>query len=110
MNTYEGLFIFDSSLSDDVLADVLAKMGEEITRLGGEVRETAVLGKKLFARPLKKRESGIYVRIGFSLAGDKVDALLARYHLNEAIFRMQITRQDPRPVVPVTVDEAEGQA
>ena len=96
MNKYDGLYIFAGSAKDDSLDKSVEKMGAEITRLGGEILETEILGKRTFARPMKKRENGVYVRIRFKLDPLQVTPLINRYHLLEDLFRVQILAVNDR--------------
>jgi ribosomal protein S6 len=67
-----------------------------VTRVGGNVLETVSLGKRSFSRPMKKRESGVYVKVRLELDPQKVDELVNRYHLVEEVFRVQILAVDDR--------------
>ncbi|MEI7899648.1 MAG: 30S ribosomal protein S6 [bacterium] len=96
MNKYDGLYIFAGSAKDDVLDKQIDKARGEITRLSGNVLSTDVLGKKSFARPMHKRDSGVYVKIRFELDPAQVSTLVDRYRLVEDIFRVQILVIDER--------------
>lgn len=92
MNVYEGMYIFPEDVNDDVLEDGIKAAREEIEKLGGQVDSVTRLGRRGFARMLRKKEAGLYVVIGFQLDGDKVQALNNRYKLTDKIFRTQIVR------------------
>ena len=96
MKKYDGLYIFSGQAKDDSLDKSVEKMGAEITRLNGEVLETEILGKRAFARPMQKRENGVYVRIRFNLDPLQVTPLINRYHLVEDLFRVQILAVNER--------------
>jgi ribosomal protein S6 len=96
MKKYDGLYIFAGHAKDDSLDKSVEKMGAEITRLNGEVLETEILGKRTFARPMHKRENGVYVRIRFKLDPLQVTPLINRYHLIEDLFRVQILAVNER--------------
>lgn len=98
LRVYEALFIFPGSLKDEALQKVLEQARGEITKLKGNLRDTLSIGKRTFARPLKKTASGQYVRIDFSIEPENIAALLARFKLNEDIFRVQIVRPHARKV------------
>ena len=108
MNKYDGLYIFAGSAKDDVLDKQIDKVRGEITRLSGNVLTTEVLGKKTFARPMHKRDNGVYVKIRFELDPAQVSTLIDRYHLVEDIFRVQILAVDERREA-VLVKQAEEQ-
>jgi len=96
MKKYDGLYIFAGSAKDDVLDKQVDKVCGEITRLDGNVLTTEVLGKRTFARPMQKRDNGVYVKIRFELDPSQVSVLLGRYRLTEDVFRVQILAVDER--------------
>ncbi len=90
MNTlYEGLFIFPESLDEEGLDQAIGRVKEELEKLGGSIESTTRMGKKAFARPLKKQKAGLYVVIMFKLEGTKLDAFKARLKLTTNVFRHQ---------------------
>ena len=100
MNTYEGMFIFVDSLKDDALETAVKDLREEIEKLGGEIENTARMGRRPFARlQSKKHKAGNYVVTNFKLAPTQVTPLLARLKLNDHVLRSQIISQ-PAPVEP----------
>ncbi len=96
MKSYDGLYIFAGQAKDEILDKQIERARNEITRLSGTILSTDVLGKRSFARPMHKRESGVYVRIRFQLDPAQVAALTGRYRLIEDIFRVQILAIDER--------------
>ena len=96
MKKYDGLYIFAGQAKDDVLDGQIAKALAEVTRLGGNVLAQEVLGKRTFAHPMRKRESGVYVQVRFELDPAKVSELVNRYRLVEEVFRVQILAVDDR--------------
>ena len=90
MNTlYEGLFIFPETLDEEGLDQAVACVKEELEKLGGTLESTTRMGKKNFARPLKKQKAGFYVVLMFKLEGTKVDAFKKRLKLATDVFRAQ---------------------
>jgi len=96
MKKYDGLYIFAGQAKDDVLESQITKAVAEVTRLGGNILAQEVLGKRTFARPMGKRESGVYVQVRFELEPDKVRELVNRYRIVEEVFRVQILAVDER--------------
>ena len=94
MNTYEGLFIFPEVLDEEGLDQAIGRVKEELEKLGGSIESTARMGKKTFARPLKKQKAGLYVVIMFKLDGTKLDAFKARLKLGTNVFRHQFVETD----------------
>jgi ribosomal protein S6 len=96
MKKYDALYIFVGISKDDVLEANLEKALSEVTRLGGNILEKVSLGKRSFSRPMKKRESGVYVKVRLELDPQKVTELVNRYKLVEEVFRVQILAVDDR--------------
>ena len=96
MKKYDVLYIFAGQAKDDVLESQITKAVAEVTRLGGNILAQEVLGKRAFARPMGKRESGVYVQVRFELDPEKVRELVNRYRIVEEVFRVQILAVDER--------------
>ena len=107
MKKYDALYIFVGMVRDDAVEASLEKALAEVTRLGGNVLEKVSLGKRAFSRPIRKRESGVYVKVRFELDPQKVDELVNRYHLVEEVFRVQILAVDDRREVKLAQERAE---
>ena len=86
---YEGLFIFPETLDEDGLDQAVARVKEELEKLGGTLESTTRMGKKNFARPLKKQKAGFYVMLVFKLDGANIDAFKKRLKLASEVFRAQ---------------------
>ena len=113
MKKYDALYIFVGIAKDDALEANLEKALAEVTRLGGKVITQDSLGKRSFARPMKKRDSGVYVKVRFELDPDKVDELVKRYQLVEEVFRVQFLAVDERREAKIAAERqvrAERQA
>jgi len=90
LNTlYEGLFIFPDVLDEEGLDQAIDRVKEELEKLGGAIESTTRMGKKAFARPLKKQKAGLYVVMMFNIDGTKLDAFKARLKLATNVFRHQ---------------------
>lgn len=108
MKSYEAVFIFPEALKEDEVNQTLGEACEEIEKLGGKVLTRNKLGKRTFARRLKKQTAGYYAVVTFQLPPDKVSALNARYKLNERIFRVQIVKlTDRKPITGPKVERPE---
>lgn len=93
MKRYEAMFILPESLKEDELDKMLDGICDEIKKMDGQIESRTRMGKRPFARRLKKQDAGHYVIVTFLLAPDKIAPLLARFKLNEQITRVQIVRQ-----------------
>ena len=107
MKKYDALYIFVGIAKVDALEANLEKALAEVTRLGGNVLEKVQLGKRMFSRPMKKRENGVYVKVRLELDPSKVDELVKRYKLVEEVFRVQILAVDDRREAKIAQERAE---
>ena len=113
MKKYDAIYIFVGIAKPDVLNANLEKALAEVTRVGGNVLSTESLGKRLFSRPMSKKDSGVYVKVRMELDPAKVDELVNRYHLVEEVFRVQILAVDERREAKIAAERqarAERQA
>ncbi len=110
LKTYDGLFIFSSSLKDEALDAALEKVRKQIETLGGQALHTRPIGVRTFARHMKKRTSGCYARLSFEIDPEKVAQLHQRFKHDESVFRVQITVPDPRTAADMATEELESAA
>ena len=67
MKKYDALYIFTGVVKDDALNANLDKALAEVSRVGGNVLSRESLGKRVFSRPMQKKESGVYVKVRMEL-------------------------------------------
>ena len=96
---YEGLFIFPETLDEEQLDQAIDAVKNELAKLGGSLERTTRLGKRSFARPMKKKKAGIYAIIMFRLDGLSIPALQARLKLGTNVFRSQFMKKDESELV-----------
>ncbi len=106
MKKYDALYIFVGIAKDDVLEANLEHALTEVTRLGGAVIAKDSLGRRSFARPMNKHESGVYVKVRFELDPAKLEELTNRYHLMEEVFRVQFLAVDERREAKIASEKA----
>ena len=107
MKKYDALYIFVGIAKDDALEACLDKALAEVTRHGGNVLEKVSLGRRSFSRPIKKRDSGVYVKVRFEMDPQEVEELVKRYRLVEEVFRVQILAVDERRESQIAQERAE---
>jgi len=98
--TYQALFIFPASLKDDRISELMAIIKGEIERFKGAILNSELMGKRTFARRLKKLDAGYYAKVIFQAPPDAIAPLQSRFKLVEDIFRVQIVNLpagSPRP-------------
>lgn len=99
MNTYEGMFIFPDSFGEEEIDGIVKEVRAEIERHGGELVSSTRLGRRTFARPLKKSDRGHYAVLIFTIPGDQLKLLHNRFKLNESVLRVQFVKaQAPEAV------------
>lgn len=102
------MVILSNRVEDAKMDEKIEIIRGEITRAGGTVESVTRLGRRGFARPLSKRDAGLYLMVNFSADASKVSELtkrLTKLHQDEDIFRVQIVREmKTRPIAqaPVT--------
>ena len=104
---YEGLFIFPEILDEEQLDQAIADVKAEIEKLGGSLESTTRLGKRTFARPMKKKKAGIYVIIELRIDGASIDALKHRLKLATDVFRAQFVTKDESVKAEAIVEVAQ---
>ena len=114
MNKYEAMMILPETIKDDEFEKTLDRVAEEIEKLGGKVASKTRLGKRAFARRMQKKDGGYYAIVSFAIDPDQIPALLARYKMNEDVFRVQIVRATEAPaqaeVAGAGKEKADGDA
>lgn len=90
MNKYEAMIIFRESLKDTEWDEAVDAVRADIEKLGGSLTSCTRLGKREFARTMKKQTAGHYALLAIQLDGAAVSPLLARLKLNEQVFRVQV--------------------
>ena len=84
---YETTFILDSILEDDKVDIILNKYTDFIKKNSGEIVKTEKWGRRKFAYPIKKRQTGHYVTVEFTSDSDIIAKLERTYHLDDNILR-----------------------
>ena len=90
MRTYEAVFVLDERRHDDGGRAFAESVAAYIKELGGKVIEQASLGRRQFARPVRKQNSGIYLDFIIELESGQVAAFKEKYRLNETVFRLAV--------------------
>jgi small subunit ribosomal protein S6 len=85
--TYEAMLAFNPNLDEEGLATLLDNLKEIITREGGVVVQEKDLGKKKFAYPVRKFQSGHYHLLYFSGPPTAISELERILKLSEDVLR-----------------------
>jgi small subunit ribosomal protein S6 len=110
---YETLVIIDPRPTDEEVAALLVRLGENLKSLGGEVGKVESWGKRRLAYDLGKQREGTYAVIESSAEPATVKEFERQLRLNEHVLRFLTTRipvkrrvrGTPKPQ-PATVEES----
>ncbi len=84
---YEGIYLINSALSDEVRHKLVDKIKESIQEKGGKVHKMFDQGRKKLAYEISKKKEGHYILLFFSITTDKILKLWREYRLNEDLLR-----------------------
>ena len=88
MKKYDALYIFVGIAKDDALESCLEKALAEVEKRGGKVLEKVSLGRRAFSRPMKKRDSGVYVKVRFEIDPAEIVEIMKEQKMTR--FRLQL--------------------
>jgi small subunit ribosomal protein S6 len=96
MKRYEGLFILNTAGKEEGVKDMIDRISNEITSLGGRIETVQKMDKKNFARISdKKYTSGFYVNVIFEAKPETIAVLRKHLALNEDVFRVMFNSAAP---------------
>ena len=84
---YEGMYIFNTALTDDARKKLLDKVKSNIVDKGGEIHKVFDQGRKRLASEINKKREGHYFLLYFSVPTDVMEKMWREYRLNEDILR-----------------------
>jgi len=90
LKTYEAVFVLDERKFDDQGEAFSQDIVKRVKDLGGRLRDRVAMGRKQFARPVRKLNAGVYWDFVFDLEADKVTDLKETYRLNDAVLRSEV--------------------
>lgn len=105
MKKYEAVFILDIRKVEDEGKAFTEEFGKNLESWGGKLLEANAMGRKQFAREIKKRKAGIYWDYVFELDPLAVIKIRNQYRLDERMIRLLIInfeRPEGVPALPGT--------
>ena len=87
MKKYEAVFILDPRKVDDEGKAFADQFEQLINGWGGTMVENVAMGRKPFAREIKKRKAGIYFDFVFEVEPAKEAMLRDEFRLDERVLR-----------------------
>ncbi len=107
MKKYEAVFILDMRKVEDEGKAFSEEFAKNIQSWGGVMNESVSMGRKQFAREIKKRKAGIYWDYVFELDPAKETEIREFYKLDERIIRLLIINFDRPDQVRSTISTVE---
>jgi len=85
--SYETMYILRPQLEEEAVDAVVAKIGEHITKGGGEIEKTEKRGRKRLAYEVKDHRDGFYVLTNFKADPSSITELERLFKLNDDVIR-----------------------
>lgn len=104
LKKYETVVILNDRKIQDEGKAFSEDFSSVISGAGGEMVSATPLGRKMFAREIKKHKTGIYMDFVFLAKEDTIKDIPEKYKLDEKVLRMQIFAYD-RPEKQIKVSE-----
>ena len=124
LRLYDVMVIADPRLTEEEVAQLLTKLQESVTGLGGEVVSTENWGKRRLSFEIRKQREGSYLLMQIKAEPPTVREFERQLRLNESVLRYMTTRvierrkrmgapeppgePAPEPSMESTVDEGVG--
>ena len=94
MNKYELAVVVSAKIEDDARAEVIEKVKDLITRVGGNVTDVDEWGKRRLAYEIQKMKEGFYYFIHFEAESTVPAELEQRIRIMDHVLRYLCVRQD----------------
>lgn len=94
MNKYELAVVVSAKIEDDARAEVIEKVKDLITRVGGNVTDVDEWGKRRFAYEIQKMKEGFYYFIHFEAESTVPAELEQRIRIMDHVLKYLCVRQD----------------
>ena len=107
MKKYEAVFILDMRKVEDEGQAFSEEFEKNVQSWGGVMVENVSMGRKQFAREIKKRKAGIYWNFVFELEPAKETEIREFYKLDERVIRLMIINFDRPDQVRSTIAAVE---
>lgn len=91
---YEAVFILDIRKVEDEGEAFSRELAELIKGWNGEMIESVSMGRKQFAREIKKRKAGVYWNYVFTLPTEHTDDIRKKFMLDERVLRQMVIIYD----------------
>lgn len=90
LKDYEAILIADPGLEGEALTALKTRFGEMVSRQGGQVVESVVLGKRRLGYRIRNRSEGIYLQMKLKMPPEGVDPLKKTAGTLEPLLRLMV--------------------
>lgn len=90
MNTYEAVFILDERQYSDGGEAFADGIVQQVEKAGGRLLKKNAMGRRQFARPIRKQKAGIYWNFIIEMEPEQVEPLKEAYRLDTTVFRAAV--------------------
>jgi small subunit ribosomal protein S6 len=87
LRLYEGMYILNTTLSEDARKKALEKITQSIVDKGGEIHKIHERGRQRLAYEINGKREGYYYVMYFSIGSQWIAELWKEYHLHEDLIR-----------------------
>ena len=98
MKKYELLFLIDSSIENEKIDEVVAKISDVIKNNGGNVTELNNWGKKKTAYEVNKKWEGFYSLINFEAPAELIKELERVLRIDERVMKFLVIKVDEKKI------------
>ena len=94
MNKYELAVVVSAKIEDDARAEVIEKVKDLITRVGGNVTDVDEWGKKRLAYEIQKMKEGYYYFVHFDAEATVPAEIEQRMRIMDNVLRYLCVKQE----------------
>lgn len=87
MSSYELIYIVNPEINDNDLPNVLTRISDLVTKIGGTVVNVNQWGRKKLAYPIKKFSEGNYIFAQVEMRSSAIKELEANLKLSNEVLR-----------------------
>ena len=111
MRDYEIVYIFDSTLPEERVAEKLEKYHALLTGdHGGEITAVDQWGRRQLAYPIAKKTNGFYVVVQFRAEAEKLPEFERVLKLDDELMRYLLVLHEGEPTAPMSIATREPRA
>ena len=100
LRDYEAILIADPQLNEEALAELKNQFGDLVTRHGGRVEESQLLGKRKLSYRIGRFHEGNFLQVKLQMPPGGLDGLKKMANLIEPVVRILVVLSAGLPANP----------